>query len=287
MLPASRLAARLSEVARPAGRASRPLSSAFTSRPGATRSISAPADRQDSRTTQDLVFRKGSTTRPPTTPRSSSRKASRGCCTPWSRPSSWSSSWYFCFSAGVRATLIPLLAVPVALIGHLCRDACARIFGKYSLVASRWCLPSASWSMTRSWWWRQSKRSSKRIIRLSPAEASRRAMQEITAADHSHHACSAFGVRSGRLHSGHFRRAVSPVSRWQSSVSMVISAINALTPLTRPCAPFFLSSRPRAQGAGVIGYVLRGIDKARDGYSYIVHKNRSASRLTACWPSSS
>src|SRR6202140_671464 len=144
----------------------------------------------------------------------------------------------FLFLGSVRATLIPLLAVPVALIGT---------FAVVEAVEAQL----------------------EKDHTLSPAEASRRAMQEITAPIIaitlvllSVFVPVAFipGI-SGEL----FRQFAVAVS-----VSMVISAINALTLSPALCAGFFSADhRPKR---GVIGYVLRGIDKARDGYSYVVHK---------------
>ena len=54
------------------------------------------------------------------------------------------------------------------------------------------------------------------------------------------------------------------------SVSMIISAINALTLSPALCAVFL---RPHhGPKRGPMGYVLRGIDKARDGYTLVVRK---------------
>ena len=60
-----------------------------TSRRAATRST-APTGCAGTSNSSSARFPKGSTTRSPTTPRSSSSRACRGCCTPWSRRSSWS-----------------------------------------------------------------------------------------------------------------------------------------------------------------------------------------------------
>ena len=54
------------------------------------------------------------------------------------------------------------------------------------------------------------------------------------------------------------------------SVSMIISAINALTLSPALCAVFLSPSHGPKRGP--IGYVLRGIDKARDGYAMVVRK---------------
>jgi len=54
------------------------------------------------------------------------------------------------------------------------------------------------------------------------------------------------------------------------SVSMVISAINALTLSPALCAVFL--SPAHGPKRGILGYILRGIDKARDGYTFVVRK---------------
>ena len=64
------------------------------------------------------------------------------------------------------------------------------------------------------------------------------------------------------------------------SVSMVISAINALTLSPALCA-VFLSRAATGRKRGPIGYVLRGIDWARDGYASIVAQARRGLRCSA------
>ena len=104
---------------------------------------------------------------------------------------------------------------------------------------------------------------------LSPAEAARRAMTEITAPIIaitlvllSVFVPVAFipGI-SGEL----FRQFAVAVS-----VSMVISALNALTLSPALCAVFL--SAHHGPRRGPIGYILRGIDGARNGYGFIVGK---------------
>ena len=63
------------------------------------------------------------------------------------------------------------------------------------------------------------------------------------------------------------------------SVSMVISAINALTLSPALCAVFLTPSHGPKRG--LIGYVLRGIDKARDGYALRGAQDRAASLSSA------
>src|SRR3712207_9319323 len=53
------------------------------------------------------------------------------------------------------------------------------------------------------------------------------------------------------------------------SAAMVISAINALTLSPALCLLFLRHSGPRR---GPIKYVLRGIDKVRDGYAAVVRR---------------
>jgi hydrophobe/amphiphile efflux-1 (HAE1) family protein len=54
------------------------------------------------------------------------------------------------------------------------------------------------------------------------------------------------------------------------SVSMIISAINALTLSPALCAVFLRAGHGPKRG--IMGYVLRGIDKGRDGYALVVRK---------------
>ena len=108
---------------------------------------------------------------------------------------------------------------------------------------------------------------------ISPAEAAHRAMREITAPIIaitlvllSVFVPVAFipGI-SGEL----FRQFAVAVS-----VSMIISAINALTLSPALCAVFLRAHHGPKRG--IMGYVLRGIDKARDGYAFVVRKTRAA-----------
>src|ERR1700682_1076508 len=165
----------------------------------------------------------------------------------------------FLFLGSVRATLIPLLAVPVALIGTFAvMLALGYSANTVSLLALVLAIGIGAVEAQLE-----------KDHTLSPAEASRRAMEEITAPIIaitlvllSVFVPVAFipGI-SGEL----FRQFAVAVS-----VSMVISAINALTLSPALCAVLLSSSHGPKRG--LIGYVLRGIDKARDGYSLVVHK---------------
>src|SRR5216684_4051533 len=174
----------------------------------------------------------------------------------------------FLFLGSVRATLIPLLAVPVALIGTfavmLALGYSANTVSLLALVLAIGIVVDDAIVVVEAVEAQLEKDHS-----LSPAEASRRAMTEITAPIIaitlvllSVFVPVAFipGI-SGEL----FRQFAVAVS-----VSMVISAINALTLSPALCAVFLSASHGPKRG--LIGYVLRGIDKARDGYSLVVHK---------------
>jgi len=79
----------------------------------------------------------------------------------WSRRSCWWSSSYSSSSRGFRATLIPLLAVPVSLVGNVHGLPRSWLLDQHA-VTLRWCWPSASWWTTPSWWSRRSSTTSKR-----------------------------------------------------------------------------------------------------------------------------
>jgi hydrophobe/amphiphile efflux-1 (HAE1) family protein len=163
----------------------------------------------------------------------------------------------FLFLGSVRATLIPLLAVPVALIGTfgvmLALGYSANTVSLLALVLAIGIVVDDAIVVVEAVEAQLEKDHS-----VSPAEASRRAMREITAPIIaitlvllSVFVPVAFipGI-SGEL----FRQFAVAVS-----VSMAL------------CAVFLSASHgPRR---GLIGYVLRGIDRARDGYALVVHKS--------------
>ena len=62
----------------------------------------------------------------------------------------------FLFLGNVRATIIPIVAIPVSLIGTFAVLLAARLLRQHRLAARAWCWASASSWMTRSWWWRTS-----------------------------------------------------------------------------------------------------------------------------------
>src|SRR6202171_1083496 len=163
----------------------------------------------------------------------------------------------FLFLGSVRATLIPLLAVPVALIGTFAvMLALGYSANTVSLLALVLAIGIGAVEAQLE-----------KDHTLSPAEASRRAMEEITAPIIaitlvllSVFVPVAFipGI-SGEL----FRQFAVTVA-----VSMFLSAINALTLSPALCGVLL---RPQhGPRRGVMGFVMRSIDRVRDAYGSAV-----------------
>ena len=174
----------------------------------------------------------------------------------------------FLFLGSFRATLIPLIAVPVSLIGTfavmLALGFSANTVSLLALVLAIGIVVDDAIVVVEA-----VEAQLEKDPTISPAEAARRAMGEITAPIIaitlvllSVFVPVAFipGI-SGEL----FRQFAVAVS-----VSMIISAINALTLSPALCAVFLSPSHGPKRGP--IGYVLRGIDRARDGYAMVVRK---------------
>jgi hydrophobe/amphiphile efflux-1 (HAE1) family protein len=174
----------------------------------------------------------------------------------------------YLFLGNVRATLIPLIAVPVSLVGTfaamLALGYSANTVSLLALVLAIGIVVDDAIVVVEAVEAQLEKDHS-----LSPAEAARRAMREITAPIIAitlvllsvFIPCAFIPGISGQL----FRQFAVAVS-----VSMVISAINALTLSPALCAVLLKPSHGPKRGP--IGYVLRGIDKARDGYAIVVRK---------------
>jgi len=174
----------------------------------------------------------------------------------------------FLFLGNVRATIIPLIAVPVSLIGTfaamLAFGYSANTVSLLALVLAIGIVVDDAIVVVEAVEAELEKDPS-----ISPAEAAHRAMKLITAPILaitlvllSVFVPVAFipGI-SGDL----FRQFAVAVS-----VSMAISALNALTLSPALCAVFLRAHHgPRR---GIIGLILRGIDKARDGYTLVVRK---------------
>ncbi len=171
----------------------------------------------------------------------------------------------FLFLGNLRATIIPTIAVPVSLIGAfavlLAVGYSANTVSLLALVLAIGIVVDDAIVVVEN---------VERVLEerpdLMPAEATKEAMRQITAPIIaitlvllSVFVPIAFipGI-SGTL----FRQFAVTIS-----VSMLISAVNALTLSPALCALFLRHSGPRR---GIMARVLRGIDHVRDGYARIV-----------------
>ncbi len=84
----------------------------------------------------------------------------------------------FIFLQNWRATLIPLLTVPVAVVGTFALFPLLG-FASISPACSAWCWQSASWWTTRSWWWKRCNAISTTACRRAKRPCS--AMDEVSA----------------------------------------------------------------------------------------------------------
>jgi hydrophobe/amphiphile efflux-1 (HAE1) family protein len=172
----------------------------------------------------------------------------------------------FLFLGSVRATLIPTLAVPVSLIGTfvalLAIGYSANTVSLLAIVLAIGIVVDDAIVVVEN-----VERVMEEHPELSPAAATKQAMTEITAPIIaitlvllSVFVPVAFipGI-SGEL----FRQFAVTVA-----VAMFLSAINALTLSPALCAVLL---RPHhGPRRGPIGYVMRGIDRVRDGYGMVV-----------------
>jgi hydrophobe/amphiphile efflux-1 (HAE1) family protein len=174
----------------------------------------------------------------------------------------------YLFLGNLRATLIPLIAVPVSLVGTfavmLALGYSANTVSLLALVLAIGIVVDDAIVVVEA-----VEHQLEANPQLTSAEAARRAMGEITAPIIaitlvllSVFVPVAFipGI-SGEL----FRQFAVAVS-----VSMLISAVNALTLSPALCAVLLRASHGPKRGP--IRYVLAGIDKARDGYATLVER---------------
>jgi hydrophobe/amphiphile efflux-1 (HAE1) family protein len=174
----------------------------------------------------------------------------------------------FLFLGNVRATIIPLIAVPVSLIGTfaamLALGYSANTVSLLALVLAIGIVVDDAIVVVEA-----VEHELEKNPNATPAEATRQAMSHITAPIIaitlvllSVFVPVAFipGI-SGEL----FRQFAVAVS-----VSMVISAINALSLSPALCAVFLRASHGPKRGP--IRHVLAGIDWTRDGYAAIVRR---------------
>jgi hydrophobe/amphiphile efflux-1 (HAE1) family protein len=173
----------------------------------------------------------------------------------------------FLFLGSLRATLIPAIAVPVSVIGAfamlLAMGYSANTISLLAMVLAIGILVDDAIVVVEN-----VERVMEEEPDLSPAEATKKAMGEITGPIiaitlvlFSVFVPIAFipGV-SGTL----FRQFAVTIS-----VAMAISALNALTLSPALCAVFLRHGGPKR---GVMGWVLRRIDNVRDGYAAIVQR---------------
>ena len=171
----------------------------------------------------------------------------------------------FVFLGNLRATLIPIIAVPVSLIGTfavlLVLGYSANTVSLLALVLAIGIVVDDAIVVVEN-----VERVLEEEPELSPREATKKAMSQITAPIIAITLVllSVFvpigfipGI-SGTL----FRQFAVTIS-----VAMLISAINALTLSPALCGVFLRHSGPRR---GIMGGIGRGIDWVRDGYASIV-----------------
>ena len=171
----------------------------------------------------------------------------------------------FLFLGSLRATIIPAVAVPVSLIGTfavlLSIGYSANTVSLLALVLAIGIVVDDAIVVVEN-----VERVMEEEPELSVSECTKKAMSEITApiVAISLVLLSVFvpiafipGV-SGQL----FRQFAVTIS-----VAMLISAINALTLSPALCSIFLKHGGPRR---GIMGYLMRGIDKVRDGFAWVV-----------------
>ena len=172
----------------------------------------------------------------------------------------------FLFLGSVRATIIPLIAVPVSLIGTfavlLAMGYSANTISLLAMVLAIGIVVDDAIVVVEA-----VEATMEEYPTLTPAEATKKAMETITAPIIaitlvllSVFVPLAFipGI-SGTL----FRQFAVTIS-----VSMLLSAINALTLSPALCG--VMLKRHHGPKRGVMGYISRGIDRVRDGYAAVV-----------------
>ncbi len=173
----------------------------------------------------------------------------------------------FLFLGNLRATIIPIVAVPVSLIGTfavlLALGFSANTVSLLAMVMAIGIVVDDAIVVVEN-----VERVMEEEPHLTPKEATNKAMRQITGPIIaitlvllSVFVPVAFipGV-SGQL----FRQFAVTVT-----CAMLISALNALTLSPALCAVFL---RPMDKHRGPMGYVLRGIDRVRDGYAAVVRR---------------
>ncbi len=247
--------------------------------PGGNAISSAGGSARDPRRRQGIVSRRRSTTRSPTTPRSSSTRASTRCIKTLLEAFVLVVIVVFLFLGSVRATLIPLIAVPVSLIGTfavmLALGYSANTVSLLALVLAIGIVVDDAIVVVEAVEAKMEADPHHRACRGGP----RSAMKRDHRADHRHHAGAAVGVRAGRLHPRHFGRTVPPVRGRRHRLDGDLGDQRA-DAVARRCARVLLQAQPRAQAWRRCAISWRGIDLARDGYA------RHRASGWCAWPSS-
>ncbi|MBB3808545.1 efflux RND transporter permease subunit [Pseudochelatococcus contaminans] len=181
----------------------------------------------------------------------------------------------FIFLGSLRATLIPIIAVPVSIIGTfavlLVLGYSANTVSLLALVLAIGIVVDDAIVVVEN-----VERVMEEEPDLSPVDATKKAMAQVTAPIIAITLVllSVFvpigfipGI-SGEL----FRQFAVTIS-----VSMLISALNALTLSPALCAVFL---RHTGEKRGIMGWISRRIDGMRDGYAWIVRKTLRLSVLS-------
>ena len=180
----------------------------------------------------------------------------------------------FLFLGNLRATIIPIIAIPVSLVGSfvvlLALGYSANTVSLLALVLAVGIVVDDAIVVVEN-----VERVMEEEPDLSPADATKKAMAQVTA--------PIIGITlvllavfvpiafisgiSGEL----FRQFAVTIS-----AAVLISAVNALTLSPALCA-VFLRHSPRR---GIMGRIGQGIDKARDGYAAVVRKTLRVSIIS-------
>jgi multidrug efflux pump subunit AcrB len=116
----------------------------------------------------------------------------------------------FLFLGDLRATIVPVIAVPVSLIGAfivlVALGYSANTISLLALVLAIGIVVDDAIVVVEN-----VERVMEEEPNLSPTAAAKKAMTQVTAADHCHHARAAIGLRPGRVHRQDFGCAVPAV----------------------------------------------------------------------------
>ena len=173
----------------------------------------------------------------------------------------------FLFLGNVRATIVPIIAVPVSLIGGfmvlMALGYSANTVSLLAMVLAIGIVVDDAIVVVEN-----VERVMEEEPELSPAAAAKKAMTQVTA--------PIIGITLVLLSvfvPVGFIAGISGVLFRQFAVTIIatvlISAFNALTLSPALCAVFLRHSGPRR---GLMGLISRGIDGVRDGYALVVRK---------------